>query len=172
MMPLQTLWMSPNGRLVDVSTAQATCSSPSTLAAGSRPATSTTTVGSTLWPPVRTSRSCICTTRRTREPAGHFIVLRLEGTKSNRDGVGATVTIQCGERQSVAMRYGGGSYQSANDPRLSISVSARAEKVDRPRGPVAHRQDRQLCRAFDVDTGYLLREGGSTAVPLQGFGPR
>ena len=34
--------------------------------------------------------------------AGHFVTLRLEGTKSNRDGVGATVTVVAGGRARVA----------------------------------------------------------------------
>ena len=79
----------------------------------------------------------------SRESTGHFLVLRLEGTKSNRDAVGATVTVQCGKRRWVAVRYGGGSYQSANDPRLHFGLGP-AAKVDRVRGPLADRQDRPL----------------------------
>jgi hypothetical protein len=37
-----------------------------------------------------------------RESTGHFLMLRLEGSQSNRDGVGASVTVQCGECQWVA----------------------------------------------------------------------
>ena len=53
---------------------------------------------------------------------GHFVTFRLEGTKSNRDGVGASVTVTAGGRRQVAQRCGGGSYQSANDPRLHFGL--------------------------------------------------
>ncbi len=53
---------------------------------------------------------------------GHFISLALEGTRSNRDGVGARVTIHAGGRRQVAQRYGGGSYQSAGDPRIHFGL--------------------------------------------------
>src|SRR5262249_39757329 len=50
--------------------------------------------------------------------SGHFVTFHLEGTASNRDAVGAHVTIRAGGRRQVAQRIGGGSYQSAGDPRL------------------------------------------------------
>ena len=53
--------------------------------------------------------------------AGHFLTLRLEGTESNRDGVGALVTVFTGRRQA-AQRVGGGSYMSANDSRLHFGL--------------------------------------------------
>src|SRR5947199_8652860 len=43
-------------------------------------------------------------------PTGNFLTLRLEGTRSNRDGVGARVTVTAGGRRQVARRVGGGSY--------------------------------------------------------------
>src|SRR5262249_38955842 len=52
------------------------------------------------------------------ENAGHFIRFSLEGTRSNRDAVGARVTITSGGRRRMSERTGGGSYQSASDPRL------------------------------------------------------
>ena len=54
--------------------------------------------------------------------SGHFIRFSLQGTKSNRDGVGARVTIACGGRRLMAERVGGGSYQSASDPRLHFGL--------------------------------------------------
>jgi enediyne biosynthesis protein E4 len=105
-----------------------------------------------------------------RESTGHFLVLRLEGSKSNRDGVGATVTVSSGQRRWIAARYGGGSYQSANDPRLHFGLGTVTE-VDRvevrwPTGVI----DR--FSGVDVDAGYLLREGEAAARPLKSFGPR
>jgi tetratricopeptide (TPR) repeat protein len=91
------------------------------------------------------------------EPAGHFIRFRLEGTKSNRDAVGARVTIACGGRRIVSQRLGGSSYQSSNDPRLHIGVghAQRVESVEVrwPSGQVDYHQ------GLIADREYRLREG-------------
>ena len=58
------------------------------------------------------------------ENPGHFVTLRLEGTRSNRDGVGARVTVVAGRHRRVAHRLGGGSYQSANESRLILYASS------------------------------------------------
>ena len=103
---------------------------------------------------------------RTRR-AGQFVTLRLEGTKSNRDGVGALVTLTAGGRRQVAQRIGGGSYLSANDPRLHFGLgpSDRVEQVE-VRWP-SGRTDRWL--SLPAGTGYALIEGNPTPRPLAGF---
>jgi enediyne biosynthesis protein E4 len=89
--------------------------------------------------------------------AGHFITFSLEGTRSNRDAVGARVTIYCGGRRRVSERIGGGSYQSASDPRLhfGLGTSRRVESVDVrwPSGHVDHHA------GLPADREYRLREG-------------
>jgi tetratricopeptide (TPR) repeat protein len=99
--------------------------------------------------------------------AGHFVTLRLEGTRSNRDGVGAKVTVTAGMRRQVAQRVGGGSFQSASDPRLHFGIGAapavEAVEVHWPSGQT----DRYANLACDA--GYLLREGESRPLPLPGF---
>ena len=55
-------------------------------------------------------------------PGGHWLVLRLEGTASNRDAIGAKVTVTSGGRRQVTLRLGGSSYQSAGDPRLHLGL--------------------------------------------------
>jgi tetratricopeptide (TPR) repeat protein len=98
---------------------------------------------------------------------GHSITFRLEGTQSNRDAVGARVTVTAGGRRQVAQRCGGGSYQSANDPRLHFGLADRdhveAVEVRWPSG--------KLDRFGDLPAGkgYLLREGDARAQPLAGF---
>jgi len=102
---------------------------------------------------------------RTSKP-GHFLTLALEGTKSNRDGVGATVNVMAGGRQ-VAQRLGGGSYMSANDPRLHFGLGPldRVERVEVrwPSGKV------DTWSSLPAGTGYRLREGDPTPRPLAGF---
>ena len=95
---------------------------------------------------------------RTAAP-GHFIRFSLEGTRSNRDGVGARVTIRSGGRSRVSERYGGGSYQSASDPRLQFGLGA-LQQVDSvevrwPSGRVEHHS------GLAADREYRLREGAS-----------
>ena len=104
---------------------------------------------------------------RNKSEAGRSITLKLEGTASPRDGVGALVTVLAGGKRRVAPRYGGGSYQSAADPRLHFGLGAagRAEEVEIrwPSGRVDRHEDLPDGR------GFLFREGDPTAHPLPGF---
>ncbi len=62
--------------------------------------------------------------------AGNWIGLALRGTKSNRDAIGATVTVEaCGKKQFDSIRNGG-SFLSRNDPRLHFGLGS-CGKVDR-----------------------------------------
>jgi tetratricopeptide (TPR) repeat protein len=103
---------------------------------------------------------------RTRR-SGRFVTLRLEGTTSNRDGVGALVSVTAGGRRQVAQRIGGGSYMSANDSRLhfGLGTSDCVEKVE-VRWP-SGKTDRWL--SLPAGTGYSLREGDPKPRPLAGF---
>src|SRR5207248_2812057 len=57
-----------------------------------------------------------------RTAAGRSLTLRLEGRGPNRDAVGARVTVLAAGRRLVAWRTGGGSFQSASDPRLHFGL--------------------------------------------------
>jgi tetratricopeptide (TPR) repeat protein len=93
---------------------------------------------------------------------GHFIAFALEGTKSNRDAVGARIAISAGGRQQVGERFGGGSYQSASDPRvhfgLGEATTVESVEVRWPSGRV-ERHER-----LKADCHYRLREGNSAAL--------
>jgi hypothetical protein len=106
---------------------------------------------------------------RTRQ-AGRFLTIRLEGTTSNRDGVGALVTVTAGGRRQVAQRVGGGSYMSANDPRLHFGFgpSDRVQEIE-VRWP-SGKTDR--WPSLLAGTGYSLREGDPMPRPLAGFARR
>lgn len=101
-------------------------------------------------------------------PGGHFLVLRLEGTTSARDAIGARVVLNSGGRLQYAWRFGGGSYLSASDTRLHFGIGERSvvESVEVfwPSGQT----DR--FDGLQADQGYLLREGQPTAQGLAGFG--
>jgi tetratricopeptide (TPR) repeat protein len=98
---------------------------------------------------------------------GHRVTLRLEGAKSNRDAVGARITVTADGRRQVTQRMGGGSYQSANDPRLHFGLGAsdRVENVEIrwPSGKIDRWTD------LAAGGGYLLQEGNPTPQPLAGF---
>jgi hypothetical protein len=90
-------------------------------------------------------------------PGGHSITIRLEGRTSNRDAVGAQVAVEAGGRRQVADRFGGGSYQSASDPRLhfGLGMATRVDALDVrwPSGRVDQYRD------LPADALYLIREG-------------
>jgi hypothetical protein len=102
---------------------------------------------------------------------GHFIVFSLEGTQSNRDGVGARITVSAGGRRHAAERYGGGSYQSASDPRVHIGLGAvttvESVEIRWPSGQV------DVHVGLKADRQYRLQEGATPAVsgvPQSGLG--
>jgi hypothetical protein len=93
----------------------------------------------------------------------HWIRLELVGSRhvnpkgSNRDAIGAKVTVHVANRKIVRHRKGGGSYCSASDPRLLIGIGA-AAKVDKieihwPSGV------KQQIGPLDADRGYRVTEG-------------
>ena len=100
---------------------------------------------------------------------GHFLTVRLEGTRSNRDAIGTRVTVKAGGVSQTRWRIGGGSYASSEDPRLHFGLGSadRIESVEVrwPSGHVDHFRD------LPVDTGYLLRESDAKPRPLTGRPP-
>jgi hypothetical protein len=59
----------------------------------------------------------------------HWLGIRLVGTNSNRDGIGAKVIVTAAGKRTTKQRLSGGSYCSASDPRLLFGLGANA-KVD------------------------------------------
>lgn len=58
-----------------------------------------------------------------------WLLIRLEGAKGNRFGVGARVTVRTGERVQTREVKAGGSYASSNDPRAHFGIGP-AKTVD------------------------------------------
>jgi hypothetical protein len=67
--------------------------------------------------------------KQSAPPAGHWIVLKLEGTKSNRSAIGARVRLTAGGRSQVDEVRSGGSYLSQSDLRLHFGLGS-AKVVD------------------------------------------
>ena len=94
---------------------------------------------------------------RNDSDGGHWITLRLVGTRSNRDGIGAKVTVRTGTRRRVAMVSSGGSYLSQNDMRVHFGLggvgTADEVTIQWPSGQV------DMARALAADRFYVAREG-------------
>ena len=59
----------------------------------------------------------------------NWLGLRLEGTRANRDAIGARITWSAGGVRRTRIKTGGGSYLSSHDPREILGLG-RAPKVD------------------------------------------
>ena len=57
----------------------------------------------------------------------HWLGLKLVGTKSYPDAVGARVTYQAGDLKRSRMKVAGGSFLSSHDPRLVLGLGARTK---------------------------------------------
>ena len=167
-MPLQLLLGSPGGRLTDVSKRAGAPFQPLHLGRGL--AVGDLDHDGRLDVVVVVQNEPLVYLHNESEPAGHFIVFQLEGTRSNRDAVGARVAVNCGGRVRVAHRVGGGSYQSASDPRLHFGLAGR-RRVDsvEVRWP-SGRIDR--FGPLEADTAYRLVEGSKAPRPLEGWAQR
>ncbi|HZT43614.1 MAG TPA: CRTAC1 family protein [Chthonomonadaceae bacterium] len=60
----------------------------------------------------------------------HWLTLKLVGTQSNRDGYGATVTVEAGGRKLSGYCHSGSSYLSASDARLHFGLGS-AKTIER-----------------------------------------
>src|SRR5258708_24339799 len=61
--------------------------------------------------------------------ANHWLEVLLIGTRSNRDGIGASLKLTCEGFAQVEQAKGGMSYMSASDPRIQFGLGKRA-KID------------------------------------------
>ena len=100
--------------------------------------------------------------------ANHGITIRLAGTKSNRDGIGAKVLIQAGGRRQRTEVRGDGSYISHSDIRAHFGLGA-ARAVDRleirwPSGVV------DTANNLAADRFYVAREGQGVQPETAGSG--
>jgi hypothetical protein len=90
-----------------------------------------------------------------------WISLTLLGMKSNRDGVGAMVTLRAGGREQMREVSRGGSYLSSQDIRLHFGLGA-ARVVEKavvrwPSGTVDE------VGPLAVGAAYVIREGSGAA---------
>jgi enediyne biosynthesis protein E4 len=94
-------------------------------------------------------------------PRGHWLAVRLIGTRSNRDGIGARVRVTAGARTQNGWVRSGGSYGSEDErvARFGLGDAARAERVEVrwPSGSV----DRLM--GITANQTLIVREGQGSA---------
>jgi hypothetical protein len=70
--------------------------------------------------------------RNDSKVSNHWLQIRLQGTKTNRDGIGARVTVVAGDLTQIDEVHSGRSYQSDFGKRLHFGLGSRA-KIDEVR---------------------------------------
>src|SRR6202140_1853185 len=98
----------------------------------------------------------------TAHSGNHWVTFKTVGTRSNRDGIGAKITVKAGKRTLVDEVRSGSSYISQNDLRVHFGLGS-ATKLD----AVQVRWPSGLIESFDnlsVDTINTLKEGSGTSV--------
>jgi hypothetical protein len=92
----------------------------------------------------------------------HWIAFRTIGTKSNRDGIGAKITVKAGARLFVDEVRSGSSFISHSDMRVHFGLGAAAKiewaQVRWPSGLVERFEN------LMVDSIHTLKEGSGTPV--------
>jgi hypothetical protein len=98
---------------------------------------------------------------RNDTPAGHWIAFDLRGTRSNRDGYGARVTVTArragGVFQRVFERRSARSYASACDPRVRVGLGKEPTQVEKVeiRWPSG---ERQILTSPSIDRLHSVTE--------------
>src|SRR6202049_3453750 len=101
--------------------------------------------------------------------ANHWIGIRTVGTKSNRDGIGARISVTAGTRTLVDEVRSGSSYNSSSDLRVHFGLGS-ATKVN----SVEIRWPSGLQEHFDnlpADSIHTLKEGSGTPVASEAKKP-
>lgn len=96
----------------------------------------------------------------------HFLNLRLVGTKSNRDAMGARIEVVAGDISQMREIAGGGSYLSQSDLRANFGLG-KADRADtiKIRWPSGLQQS---FKDVEADKFYLIEEGHDQ-ISLQSF---
>jgi hypothetical protein len=101
---------------------------------------------------------------RNVSQVGHALVLRLEGTRSNRSAIGARIEVRSGGRRQAMVPGGGGCMTGANMPSLDVhvglgaAVAAERVTVRWPSGLV------ETWEGLAAGKRWILSEGSGTAA--------
>jgi len=88
---------------------------------------------------------------------GHWLSITLVGTKSNRDGIGATVTVTAGKLTQVRLCHTDGSYLSSSDKRVHVGMGnhlvADSLMIHWPSGEIQSLRDVRCDRQITLTEG-------------------
>ena len=101
----------------------------------------------------------------------HRVLFRLVGTKSNRMGIGARVTVTAGAAEQIDEVRGGGGYNSSNDTRLHFGLGQAATmsriQVRWPSGVKQEFHDVPAGAIYEINEEQGLRKLMPLAAPLK-----
>lgn len=100
---------------------------------------------------------------KNRSDSGHWFQLELIGVESERDAIGAEISVRSGTQTWHAWQTGGDGYMCSNEPVLHIGLGSATRidevKIDWPSGKTQSFSD------IDADQRYLLIEGDDQLAP-------
>jgi enediyne biosynthesis protein E4 len=101
--------------------------------------------------------------------ANHWLTVKLVGTRSNRDGVGAVLKLTAQGFTQTKQAKGGTSYMSASDPRIHFGLGRRSTidslEITWPSGQVDHLTKLPLDQIITVREGQGLVPGHFPKIP-------
>jgi hypothetical protein len=101
--------------------------------------------------------------------ANHWLTIQLIGTKSNRDGIGASLKVTSEGFVHVEQSKGGSSYMSASDPRIHFGLGKRAKidslEITWPSGHIDRLKDIPIDQIVAVKEGVGIIPRRSPTIP-------
>ncbi len=96
----------------------------------------------------------------------HFLSLKLAGTRSNRDALGARIKLRAGALNQIREISAGGSFSSHSDLRahFGLGAAARADSIEIQWPSGLH----QTFRDVEADRFYRIEEGKDVLLPERG----
>ena len=89
------------------------------------------------------------------QTTNHWLELKLQGVKSNRDGIGATVKVTTSRGDQYATVTTGGSYQSSSDSRVHFGIGSdtrvKLVRIQWPSGTVQSLHDLNADQILKVE---------------------
>jgi hypothetical protein len=97
--------------------------------------------------------------------SGHWLILELQGTQSNRSAIGSRVTVETESGRQIREVRGGASYQANNDLRvhfgLGVNETMDSLSVKWPNGKV------EAFQKVKANRHYRLKEGSGQLTPVK-----
>ena len=101
--------------------------------------------------------------------ANHWLTIQLIGTKSNRDGTGTSLKLTSEGFVHVEQAKGGGSYMSANDPRIHFGLGKRTKieslEITWPSGQIDRLSNVPIDQIIAVKEGSGIVPGKFPKIP-------